>query len=831
MTTTILNQNFSHAQVPALAMPLGGIGTGGCAINADGSLRQWQLAGTPNHRGVLPGTGFWLRTTQIEPPLNIVQMVQGTPVSDPKAPLVTDGDIPHWMLEAAESFGSFREVRYSGTYPIAEISMSDPAHPLRVRMRAFNPLAPGDVSFSSIPVGMFEFTLTNSGEYPLHGILAGSLLNSVGWDGITPITADGTPGLGGNVNRRLRGKGWSRVVMDNVGLDESEQYAGQMVLGADDSTAAVLARCSGLAHLRAFLDSRALNDGRSRLALAPTLGDPQRGAPASGQGPSPEGKSWLGVVGVPYELEPGDSRTIRFSIAWHFPNRMVDVEQFGQPHPEWGSSTFYVGNAYSQRFRDACEVQTLVEEEWFTLRDRTEKWTRTLCESDLTDGEVDRLAAQAAYIRSPTCFMGADGRFYGYEGSLGESTWMWSGVYGGSCPLNCTHVWQYEAALACLWPSLERNMRDTEFDVMQAHNGAIPHRLRIPVYLQQMGDEKIGGPEEPALDGMLATILKSLRDVQHGAGDLWVNERWGNLTRLYRYIVRTWDRDGDGVLHGIQPSTHDIDLAGINPYIGSLWLASLRAYEELAMLVGDNIEAHDARARFESGSVRYDEIMFDGTHYIQVLEEGDPLEFQWVTGVLSDQVIGQWWAHQLGLGYVLPREHVRSALRAVVDSNLRQGFNDFSHPYRVYADTATDVGLLMCSWPHDGRPDVPTRYADEVWTGVEWQVAAHLAFEGLEDYSHAVLEGLWNRHDGSRRNPYNEIECGDHYARAMSGWTLLQARSGVRIDESTATLHVSRDGRWPWFSSLGYGTVEVRGGDVVVSTSEGSFDFQVVRDS
>src|SRR5690606_11752645 len=129
--------------------------------------------------------------------------------------------------------------------------------------------------------------------------------------------------------------------------------------------------------------------------------------------------------------------------------------------------------------------------------------------------------------------------------------------------------------LAGLWPSLERNMRDTEFEVMQAADGAIPHRLRVPVYLRQMGEELIGGPEEPALDGMLATILKTLREVQCGAGADWLERHWPNVIRLYDHIAGRWDPDGDGVLRGIQPSTHDIDLAGVNSFMGSLWLAAL----------------------------------------------------------------------------------------------------------------------------------------------------------------------------------------------------------------------------------------------------------------
>jgi uncharacterized protein (DUF608 family) len=366
---------------------------------------------------------------------------------------------------------------------------------------------------------------------------------------------------------------------------------------------------------------------------------------------------------------------------------------------------------------------------------------------------------------------------------------------------------------------------------MQSADGSIPHRLRVPVYLPQMGNEAIGGPEEPALDGMLATILKSLRDAQHGAGRDWVVRRWPALQRLYRHIAQKWDADGDGVLRGIQPSTHDIDLAGVNPFMGTLWLAALRALEELARVVGDDETAAEVRARFESGAALYDAQLFDGAQYVQRLDDGDPTDFQWLTGTLSDQVIGQWWAHQLGLGPILPVEHVRSALRHVVATNLRHGFADFEHPYRVYADTDDDTGLLMCSWPRGGRPEVPTRYADEVWSGIEYQVAAHCLWEGLDAEADAVLDGLWTRHDGRRRNPYNEIECGDHYARAMAGWTVLQARSGVAVDELSGVLRLGREGRWPWLSSTGFGTVSVVDGVVRLSCTEGALEVEVLLET
>ena len=427
-------------------------------------------------------------------------------------------------------------------------------------------------------------------------------------------------------------------------------------------------------------------------------------------------------------------------------------------------------------------------------------------------------------MRSPSFFRVASGELYGFEGVLGASTGMWGGRYGGSCPLNCTHVWNYEQTLSRLFPSLERNMRDTEYDVMQAPEGYIPHRVIAPTYHRQMWDVNIGGPEEPALDGMLGSVLKTYREVRQGAGLEWLNERWPNVQRLLTHIRTKWDSDNTGVLRGIQPSTHDIDLCGVNTFMGTLWLAALRAAEEMALLLGE--DGKDYRLLFEAGSKAYDELLFTGEYYRQVLSPDEKPDFQWGDGCLADQLVGQWWAHQLDLGYVLPADHVKTALRNVVRHNLRKGFEGFDHPYRVFAD-GNDTGLLMCTWPHGGRPDIPTRYCDEVWTGSEYQVAAHCLYEGLVDEGFQILQGLWDRYDGSRRNPFNPIECGDHYVRALSGWSVLEARTGLRWDAPSGSLALNRPARgssWPVVLGSGWGSIRTDDdGGLSLSCSHGTF--------
>jgi hypothetical protein len=153
---------------------------------------------------------------------------------------------------------------------------------------------------------------------------------------------------------------------------------------------------------------------------------------------------------------------------------------------------------------------------------------------------------------------------------------------------------------------------------------------------------------------------------------------------------------------------------------------------------------------------------------------------------MSDQLIGQWWAHQLGLGYLLPPEMVRKALTAVYKYNFKPDLTGWKHIPRAFAGNG-DKGLIICTWPKGGRPDGVMLYSDEVWTGIEYQVAAHMAYEGMIDESFAIVKGLRDRYDGLPRapiprNPWNEIECGGHYARAMSSWSMLLALSGYELD-------------------------------------------------
>jgi hypothetical protein len=96
-------------------------------------------------------------------------------------------------------------------------------------------------------------------------------------------------------------------------------------------------------------------------------------------------------------------------------------------------------------------------------------------------------------------------------------------------------------------------------------------------------------------------------------------------------------------------------------------------------------------------------------------------------------------------------------------------------------------GVLYASFPRARGEVIPLNAvfrAHEVWSGCEYELACHLIQEGLVAEGQEIVDAIRARHDGATRNPWNEPECGDHYARAMASYGLLQAYARAHVDLS-----------------------------------------------
>ena len=115
----------------------------------------------------------------------------------------------------------------------------------------------------------------------------------------------------------------------------------------------------------------------------------------------------------------------------------------------------------------------------------------------------------------------------------------------------------------------------------------------------------------------------------------------------------------------------------------------------------------------------------------------------------------------------------------------------------------------MATYPRGGRPESPFPYFNEVMTGFEYCAATHMLYEGMAEDGLTAIRAIRARYDGRRRSPFDEAECGHHYARAMAAWTGLLAWSGFQYDGTTATMSFGLSGNWFWSTGQAYGTVDI----------------------
>jgi len=724
-----------------IAFPLGGIGTGTISLGGRGQLRDWEIFNRPD-KGNTPDYCF---------PALWVQVGGGKPVAR-----VLEAQIEPPYERTVDGLGSsnvpglprFPTATFTGAYPFARLVFQDKNVPVTVSLEAFNPLVPLDVEASGLPVAISRYSLRNPRRTSATVGMAFSLENPVGNEG--------------RQSTFLEEAGLSGLYMDNPFLASADPLKGSValcVLGAPAGSVSYLRGWKraqwwdgALTFWDDFTDDGRLTSGGpaampvSSLALTQTL-------PAGGEG------------------------AVTFLIAWHFPNRTA--KRCGWA-PVEGEENTIVGNHYTTRFSSAWEVARFVARELPSLEARARRFADTLQATTLHPAVLDAASSTLSTLRTNTCFRTLDGEFHGFEGC---------NDHAGCCHGSCTHVWNYEQATAFVFPSLARSLRESEFLRNTADNGQMGFRSFLP------DGQKIW--DKSAADGQMGCLMKLYRDWQLSGDTEWLRRLWPQAKRAleFAWIENGWDGNRDGVAEGVQHNTYDVEFFGPNPLCGIWYLGALRAGEEMARAAGDEPAAQEYRRLFESGSKWFDANSFNGEFYIQKVEgrpaerippwlrvgmgAGNPLapDYQMGEACLVDQLLGQYMAHIAGLGYLLEAGHVKKALDSIFRYNYQADLSEYATVQRTYA-LNDEGGVLVAAYPSGKRPEIPFPYFGEVWTGLEYQFAAHLAFEGRVNEALTVVETARRRFDGERRNPWNEAECGHHYARPMAAWAVFLALSG-----------------------------------------------------
>lgn len=786
--------HYDQQHLARIALPLGGIGTGTLSLGGRGDLRDWELVNRPA-KGFKPRNTFFALFTRNQKGDVAARALEGR---------IDAHDYEGASGSAVPNHGlpRFRHCAFDAAYPLGQVRLSDEHVPLDVKLQAFNPLIPADADRSSIPVAVLRFVLTNKTDAAIRATVCGNIENFIGSDG-----TNGKPVK--NENRFISESGRRAthvkgILMRTAGIDRCAEQWGTMALS---TTAA-----GRISHRTAWAD---LSWGDSLLDFWDDLiKDGKLDNRESIGIDNPQASLAVGL-----SIPGRSTREVTFLISWHFPNRQTwmpdkKYDALSCIDGRCGSNPNWTGNYYTTRYLDAWDVAVKTAQHLDDLEADTLSFVRSFCESSLPKVVKEAALFNLSTLRTQTTFRTSDGHLYGWEGCADKS---------GCCFGSCTHVWNYEQATAFLFGELSKTMRDVEFtDAMRA-NGMMLFRAPLPFGHET---EWIGA----AADGQMGCIMKLYRDWQLSGDDAMLQRLWPQARKALEFcwIPGGWDADRDGVMEGCQHNTMDVEYYGPNPQMGGWYLGALASAVEMARHVGEVDFADTCQRLFNTGSKWMDEHLFNGEYYEQEIRP--PLNPQAVAkglqvgmgakdlsnpdlqlgaGCLVDQLVGQFVAHICNLGYLLDRSHVQSTLRSIMKYNYKNDFSAHFNHMRSFV-LNDESGLVMASYPLGRRPDRPFPYYNEVMTGFEHVAAIHMLYEGQITNGIKAIKSIRARYDGLKRNPFDEAECGHHYARAMASWAAVNALTGFHYSAvSQAIAFAPADGSHFWSTGYAWGACEL----------------------
>ena len=798
------NVPYEGDRLARIAFPLGGIGAGTICVEGTGALSHLSLR---NHPEVDNGPPVFAAIS-VKAPRRIAR--------------VLEGPVPAWKLYGRPGTSSgnsasgpalglarFRSAVFKARFPFADIALSDPDVPVSAVLTAWSPFEPGDADNSSLPVAALEYSFSNGGAGPVDAVFSFHSSNFLAKEGagqeILPAPGGFTLHCAGTPGRPWDEASFSAWIDDPGVKTNHAWFRGTWF----DSLSII---------------SREIQD--AACYARPPVTDP----------PSAPGASLF----LPFSLAPGETKVIAVRLAWH--SDRTDLHEGKDLPADAGRPRETHRPWYAGRFPAIGDVASHWNSSYIALRAASERFSNCFFGSTLPPEVIEAVSANLSILKSPTILRQADGRLWGWEGC---------DDFRGQGDL-CTHVWNYAQSIPHLFPSLERTLRETEVGPSQEPDGEQTYRSGLPI-------RPIFHQEYDAADGQLGGIIKVHREWRISGDTDWLRRLWPKVRVSLDYSIRKWDPNRRGILDEPQHNTYDIEFWGPNGMCTSIYLGALRAATLIGHGLGDDVG--DYADLYAKGRRAMEEQLFDGEYFVQRTEwknlraklPKDPKtwtgesfsaeataqidregpNYQIGPGCLSDGVIGSWFATVCGLGRILDPAKVRSHLSAVHRHNFKRDLSAHFNPERPTYACGAEGGLLLCTWPKGGRPTLPMVYSDEVWTGIEYQVASHLMSEGFAAEGLEIVRACRDRYDGRIRNPFGEYEWGLWYARAMASYALLQGLSGARYDAVDKVLHLEPgmpgDFRSFLATATGYGSVGVRDGRPFFDPASGSVEIREIR--
>ncbi len=648
------------------------------------------------------------------------------------------------QTSSAGLFPAMGGLSFQGEYPFGWYNFSDSKLPVKVKLEAYNPLIPMDLKNSAIPCAIFRITVKNNSAGNVAVSLLSSQQNAVGFTGYDTISGPNNrncKGYGSNQNTITWEAGRTSLKMVGAG--------GSMQLSAYESNMTGNSSWESITSLFNDFSDDGLLSGNMKAE------SPQTGITVDG------------ALAKSFTLNSGAERTITFVLSWYFPKG-----SFGRKDiPQWYFPEG--GNQYENWWANASEVDNYVFKKFNDLDAKTRLYHKTLYSSNIPRYILDRISSNICVLKSPTAFWTKKGYFGLWESTSNNEEWLG----------NCKHVYHYAQGHARLFPALGRILRVQDLNT-QTTEGLLPAR---------------DGQLLNAMDGHFGTILGVYREHVLSGNNNFLVASWAQTKKAMNYAISTFDSDKDGMMSGTHHNTLDCNVSGTSPWIGSLYMAALKASEKMAVIMGDAASASAYNNLWTTGVANQNAQLWDNNlGYYKEKTENLPNTKVMADAVSIDMLLGQWWANQLALGQVYPQDRTRMALLKIYNTNkFTDTGSGYKAAFRDFLGTG-DAGWQMFKHPA-GIPKNTILYYNEVMSGFEYAAAATMLQYGMINEGLEMVEAIAKRYDGRLRakgevhmannstvfgcgSPFGEDECGDFYGRALSSWSVLLALQGFIYD-------------------------------------------------
>lgn len=774
---------YKGANLKEISFPLGGIGTGCIGLFGNGRLADYEIFNRPN------------RDTNNNDSCFAVSTIKNGKIVDTR---IIQGDCEKNLngtvrrgygggLEACTmaGFPHFKNVKFTGEFPIAKVDFSDERFLGKISLTAWSPFIPMNDKDSSIPVAFLEYTVTNTTDSELEYNIIGAQRNPF-WD---------------SVNTYVKGKGYSAIKLSCHGIPEDDFGYGDMTF-AIDSTEGV----SYSAYADRF-------DTRARFWKAISTQTKLKSIKYDNPG-----RTDLCYLASKVKVAPGESKKVRFSITWSVPNNHCSWRPYVVDGKEVGWK-----NYYATLFCDSLDSADYCMKNAERMRAGTMLFHDELFGMSLDETVREAVASTLSVLRSPTIMRLENGGIWGWEGL---------GAVQGYCEGTCTHVYTYAYALCYLFPALERSIRELDYQYNLEPSGKIFFRQSLP----------LGRPHEYELhacvDGQMGGVIKTYREWKMCGDKDWLLSVWDGVKSSLKYAwseenVDKWDPNHDGVLEGRQHHTLDVELFGPSSWLEGFYALALKCASEMAEYLGETDFAAECLDLYNKAKDFLNKELFNGKWYCQKIDVNDTkmlreygdqayemyfdpeskqVRYQIGEGCIIDSTLAEWHARLNGEKGIFDEKQLRTSLKNTFKNNFLPSMREHVNFCRIYA-VNDEAGMVICTYPKGTpKPEVPILYSTESMHGFEYAFAGLLVTEGMTDEALSIVKAIRDKYRGNNRNPFDEMECGASYARSMAAFALVPLYSGYTVDnvKGEMTFNPVENGKFRslWFMGDSWGRYE-----------------------